>query len=63
MAKGLGVSIVHSFIASAYGEQVISKPFSPQIRYEYGLLFPAAQTRSQITNAFVETLRKNVADN
>ena len=63
VAKGLGVSIVHSFIASAYGEQVISKPFSPQIRYEYGLLFPAAQTRSQITNAFVETLRKNVADN
>ena len=58
VAKGLGVSIVHSFIASAYGGKVISKPFSPQIRYEYGLLFPAAQTRSQITNAFVETLRE-----
>ena len=58
VAKGLGVSIVHSFIASAYGEQVISKPFSPKIRYQYGLLFPAAQTRSQITNAFVETLRE-----
>jgi len=67
VAKGLGVSIVHSFIATAYGEQVVSRPFSPQIRYEYGLLFPAArtrsqstQTRSQITNAFVEALRKNL---
>ena len=67
VAKGLGVSIVHPFIASAYGDRVISKPFSPQIRYKYGLLFPAAQnrsqisqTRSQITIAFVEALRKNV---
>ena len=60
VAKGLGVSIVHPFIASAFGDQVISKPFSPQIRYEYGLLFPATQTRSQITHAFVEALRENV---
>ncbi len=57
VAKGLGVSIVHSFIASAYGAQVVAKPFTPKIRYEYGLLFPTAQTRSQITNAFVEALR------
>lgn len=63
VAKGLGVSIVHSFIASAYGEQIISKPFLPRIRYEYGLLFPAGQTRSQITNAFVEALRKDLEEN
>ncbi|HIM24898.1 MAG TPA: LysR family transcriptional regulator [Rhodospirillales bacterium] len=60
VAKGLGVSIVHSFIASAYGDRVIAKPFTPTIRYEYGLLFPAAQTRSQITNAFVESLRDDL---
>ncbi len=60
VAKGLGVSIVHPFIASAFGDQIISKPFSPQILYEYGLLFPATQTRSQITKAFVEALHKNV---
>jgi len=67
VAKGLGVSIVHPFIASSYGGKVISKPFSPQIRYEYGLLFPVAQnrsqmiqTRSQITIAFVDALRKDV---
>ena len=60
VAKGLGVSIVHSFIASAYGGQVVAKLFTPSISYEYGLLFPSAQTRSQITNAFVETLCENL---
>lgn len=61
VAKGLGVSIVHPFIASAYGGSVVSRPFEPPIRYEYGLLFPAGQTRSQITRIFVETLREDVA--
>lgn len=60
VAKGLGVSIVHPFIAQAYGDKVVSRPFKPSIQYEYGLLFPAAQTRSQITNEFVEDLRKDV---
>ncbi len=60
VAKGLGVSIVHPFIALDYGDKVISRPFKPSIRYEYGLLFPATQTRSQITNVFVEDLRKDV---
>ena len=59
VAKGLGVSIVHPFIASAYGDRVVSKPFTPKISYEYSLLFPTAQTRSQITNAFVGILREN----
>jgi DNA-binding transcriptional LysR family regulator len=60
VAKGLGVSIVHPFIAQAYGDMVVSRPFKPSIKYEYGLLFPAAQTRSQITKAFVEVLREDV---
>jgi DNA-binding transcriptional LysR family regulator len=60
VAKGLGVSIVHPFIALAYGDKVVSRPFKPSIQYEYGLLFPAAQTRSQITNAFVAALREDV---
>lgn len=60
VAKGLGVSIVHPFIAQAYGHMIVSRPFKPSIQYEYGLLFPTAQTRSQITNTFVETLRENI---
>jgi len=60
VAKGLGVSIVHPFIASAYGDTVVAKPFEPPIRYDYGLLFPAGQTRSQITKIFIEALREDV---
>ncbi len=60
VAKGLGVSILHPFIAEAYGDKVISRPFKPAIQYEYGLLFPAEQTRSQISLAFVEALRKDL---
>ncbi len=61
VAKGLGVSIVHPFIAAAYGDMVVSKPFEPLIQYSYGLLFPAGRTRSQITKIFVEALREDVA--
>ena len=60
VAKGLGISIVHPFTAKAYGDKVVSLPFKPSIKYDYGLLFPSGQTRSQITNAFVDELRKYV---
>jgi len=60
VAKGLGVSIVHPFIADDYGDRIVARPFKPSIRYEYGLLFPAAQTRSKVTNAFVAGLREHV---
>jgi len=62
VAKGLGVSIVHPFVANDYGDRVAVRPFRPSIRYEYGLLFPAAQTRSKITNTFVEGLREHVRE-
>jgi len=61
VAKGLGVSIVHPFIADDYGDKIVARPFLPAIRYEYGLLFPAAQTRSKITHAFTDALRDHVA--
>jgi DNA-binding transcriptional LysR family regulator len=62
VAKGLGVSIVHPFIAEEYGDKVESRPFSPSIKVDYGMLYPAGQTRSRITNIFTEELRKIYAD-
>ena len=61
VAKGLGVSIIHPFIASAYGDKVVARPFEPSLRYDYGLLFPIGQTRSKITTIFVEKLRQEIA--
>lgn len=60
VAKGAGVSIVHPFVAEAFGERIIARPFEPAIRIDYGLLYPAGQTKSQVTRTFVELLRKNL---
>ncbi|MDH5749509.1 MAG: LysR family transcriptional regulator [Rhodospirillales bacterium] len=60
VARGVGVTIVHPFIATAYGDSVISRPFDPAIRLEYGLLFPSGHSRSLITKTFVETLRNDL---
>lgn len=61
VAKGLGVSIVHPFIADNFANQLVTRPFEPAIRFDYGLLFPAGQTRSQITTEFVKTLQESLA--
>lgn len=62
VSKGVGVTIVHPFIATAYGDRVISRPFDPPIRLEYGLLFPSGKSRSLITKSFVDTLKNDLAE-
>jgi len=61
VATGIGVSIVHPFIAESFGDRVAARRFEPGIRFEYGLLFPSGVTRSQITREFVDMLRASVA--
>jgi len=61
VAKGLGVSIVHPFVARPFEDQIVCRPFEPGIRFDYGLLFPAGQTRSQLTNEFVRTLQDSLS--
>jgi len=61
VASGAGVSIVHPFMAHAFGDTVVTRPFEPSVRFEYGIVYPAGQTRSQITRTFVEMLREFVA--
>jgi DNA-binding transcriptional LysR family regulator len=60
VAKGLGVSIVHPFIARPFEKQLLCRPFRPGIRFDYGLLFPAGQTRSHLTNQFIRTLQESL---
>lgn len=61
VATGIGVSIVHPFIAETFGDRIAARRFEPSVRFEYGLLFPTGVTRSQITREFIETLRASVA--
>ena len=60
VARGLGVSIVHPFIADAFGPRIVMRQFSPSLRLEYGLLFPSGQRRSLLSEVFVDWLREDV---
>ena len=62
VAMGLGVSVVHPFIADLFADKVAVRPFEPPFRLEYGLLFATGQRRSLIANEFIETLRGDVAE-
>lgn len=61
VAAGVGLSIVHPFIAQTLGSRIAVRRFEPAIRFEYGLLFPTGVTRSHMTQAFIQTLRASVA--
>jgi DNA-binding transcriptional LysR family regulator len=60
VARGLGVSIVHPFIAETFGPRVEIRQFSPSLSLEYGLLFPAGQRRSLLSEVFVDWLREDI---
>ncbi|NJN40323.1 MAG: hypothetical protein HC807_04970 [Gammaproteobacteria bacterium] len=60
VSRGLGVSVVHPFIAATFGAQVVARPFKPALRLEYGLLFPSGQRRSLLSQVFVDWLREDV---
>ena len=62
VATGVGLSLVHPFVARTFADRVAIKPFEPTVRFEYGLLFPSGVTRSQITREFTDTLKASVAE-
>ena len=59
VAQNLGVSLVHRFIAEAFENRILIKPFEPAITLEYGLVFPAGQQRSRTVEELVEMLRQS----
>ena len=61
VAAGLGVAIVHPFITDDFGSRIVVKPLQPELRMDYGLLFPSGQTRSQVTREFCRELRRYAA--
>jgi len=57
VADGVGVSIVHPFVASALANRVVAKPFTPAIRFNYGLIFPELRERSRLCALFADVIR------
>ena len=62
VATGIGVSLVHPFVAQTFAHRIIIKHFEPAVRFEYGLLFPSGVTHSQIAQEFVDTLKTLVKE-
>ncbi len=57
-AEGVGITVVNALTARRYdGTGVAVRDFQPETRYEFGLLFPAKQPRSEITQTFTNRLR------
>ena len=54
---GLGVAIVHRFVADHFAGKVEVRPFEPAIDVSYGLVFPEGARRLRIVDSFVEKLR------
>jgi DNA-binding transcriptional LysR family regulator len=62
VAAGIGVSLVHPFVAHTFSNRIAIKRFEPAVRFEYGLLFPSGARRSQISQEFVDILKASVAE-
>ncbi len=63
--RGQGICLLDPITVASYGRQggqgVVFKPFKPVVPFRVGLLHPAHQARSQITQEFTERLRASLA--
>ena len=60
VAKGLGVSIVHPFIANYFLDHLIVRPFEPSMAYDFGVVFAKAQRQSLVSREFISALHEDV---
>lgn len=63
--RGQGICLLDPITVASYGPQagqgVVFKPFKPMVPFRVGLLHPAHQARSRITQEFTERLRARLA--
>ena len=53
VANGLGVSIVHGFLAPYFSDRLLIKPFNPSITVGYGIITNSAITNTQPVTDFI----------
>ncbi len=59
---GLGVAVVHPFVADHFAGRVEVRPFKPAIEISYGLIFPEGARRLRIADSFAEKMRLCFSD-
>ena len=60
VANGLGVSLVHRFVAEVFADRLLVKPFKPAFRFEYGLIRSSGVALSPIAAEFIQTMRDSI---
>jgi DNA-binding transcriptional LysR family regulator len=62
VASGIGVSLVEPVTASEFLDRgIVMRPFEPELRYQYDLLFPLYRARSKAARRFIEMVRSELA--
>ena len=59
---GLGVAVVHPFVADHFKGKVEARPFEPAIEISYGLVFPEGSRRLRIAESFAAKMRLCFSD-
>ncbi|HSM39785.1 MAG TPA: LysR family transcriptional regulator [Afifellaceae bacterium] len=59
---GLGVAVVHPFVADHFAGKVEIRPFKPAIEVSYGLVFPEGARRLRIVDSLAEKMHLCFSD-
>ena len=63
VALGMGVTLAHPLVAKDYRHRdIVIKPFRPDILFPTYVIWPTAQTRTQLAEEFVDTLKAYYRD-
>lgn len=60
-AQGVGIAVVDPFTAEDFsGRGIVTRPFKPAIMHDIGILYPASQPRSRVTEEFALILKREL---
>lgn len=62
VADGLGVSLVHRFVAELFSDTLIAKPFRPRFGFEFGLILPSRAHRTPVIQHFSHCIKDRFRD-
>lgn len=62
VADGLGVSLVHRFVAEQFSDNLVIKPFRPRFGFEFGIILPSGAHRTLITQHFIHCIKDTFKD-
>ena len=57
VSAGLGVSLVHHFVAQKFANSLVVKPFRPRFDFDFGLIMPSGAKRTLVTGHFISCIR------